>query len=353
MNSLTLSRSCRMINLGAFLHNLRQTPMMKKSKNAKRLDWQPQARLIPVALTLIWSLQVLIADPVRDLIGRNVVTFIFQVTETNSFPIGTGFFVAIPAKADPKVSFAYLVTAKHVLFDTNGHLPSHIAIRMNATATNEAFCNLQVFFTGPEASQVFIHPDKSVDVAVIPLFFDFKRANITGNPVKQLAERESFRHFSIREGDEMFFLGLFTPFIGSKQNIPIYRFGRLAMLSEERIPFGQQDDEDLLLMETQVFGGNSGAPCFFYFDERRAPGDAKVILAGVVKGYFQDWSEVRFVNTKQTPISSEHVGISAVIPAYYILDILQCEGLQASRTLLEQQLSSGRTTNTTSATPAK
>jgi len=112
---------------------------MKKSNNLKRLDWQPHARLIPVALTLMWSLQVLIADPVRDLIGRNVVTFVFQVTETNSFPIGTGFFVAIPTKADPKVNSAYLVTAKHVLFDSNGHLPPHISIRMNAAATNGGF----------------------------------------------------------------------------------------------------------------------------------------------------------------------------------------------------------------------
>jgi hypothetical protein len=296
---------------------------------------------------------VLIADPVRNVVDRNLVTFIFQFTETNSFPIGTGFFVSVPAKADPKVGSVYLVTAKHVLFDSNGHPPPHIAIRMNARDTNQVFYNLQVFCTGPNASPVFTHPDKSIDVAVIPLAFDFKSVNITALPASLLASRESFKHFSIREGDEMFFLGLFTPFIGSKQNIPIYRFGRLSMLSDEKIPFGQNDDEDLLLMETQVFGGNSGAPCFFYFDERRNPNDTKVLLAGVVKGYFRDWSEVRFVDTKQTPIASNHVGISAVVPAYYILDILQCEGLQALRTTMEQSLNSRRTTNTPPTTHAK
>ena len=106
-------------------------------------------------------------------------------------------------------------------------------------------------------------------------------------------------------------------------------------------------------METQVFGGNSGAPCFFYFDERRNPNDTKIFLAGVVKGYFRDWSEVQFVDAKQTPISSSNVGIAAVTPAYYILDILQCEELQKWRDMIEPRNPIGATTNTVPTTHPK
>lgn len=133
---------------------------------------------------MFWSHQVLIADPVRDLVDRKLVTFIFQVTETNSFPIGTGFFVTVPAKADSKVAFVYLVTAKHVLFDTDGHPPAHFTVRLNAMNTNEVFHFLHIFCSGPNASPVFTHPDKSVDVAVIPMEFDFKTVNITYWKVK-------------------------------------------------------------------------------------------------------------------------------------------------------------------------
>ncbi len=45
----------------------------------------------------------------------------------------------------------------------------------------------------------------------------------------------SLKKLGITEGDDMFFVGLFTPFYGSKENLPICRFGHLAMLPDEAI----------------------------------------------------------------------------------------------------------------------
>ena len=80
----------------------------------KRTAKETRIHLMLLAVALLSSLHGLVAAPVVD---RNLVTFIFdEQSQTN--PIGTGFFVGIPTKPDPTKAILYLVTAKHVLFDT-------------------------------------------------------------------------------------------------------------------------------------------------------------------------------------------------------------------------------------------
>ena len=63
----------------------------------------------------------------------------------------------------------------------------------------------------------------------------------------------------------MFFMGLFTPFVGAKANVPAIRFGRLSVLTDEKITAVMEDGPQYYyLMEAQVFGGNSGSPALFY-----------------------------------------------------------------------------------------
>ena len=130
----------------------------------------------------------------------------------------------------------------------------------------------------------------------------------------------------------MFFVGLFVPLYGSNENLPICRFGRLAMLPNEPFNFANEGLANLYLMETEAFGGNSGSPAFFYFPpSRRGPpvvnfpwtGKRSLLLAGVVKGYFYDYSKVLLLNsTAATPVTTQHLGVTAIVPAYYIHDML-------------------------------
>jgi hypothetical protein len=94
------------------------------------------------------------------------------------------------------------------------------------------------------------------------------------------------------------------------------------MLTDEEIPWGNEGPENLYLMETQAFGGNSGSPAFFSFNNARNGGHPSVLLAGVVKGYFRDWSELQLINSSVTPYSSQHMGITAIVPAHYLYEIL-------------------------------
>ena len=95
---------------------------------------------------------------------------------------------------------------------------------------------------------------------------------------------------------------------------------------------------DLYLMESSSYGGNSGSPVFFYLGADRQPGalilgSPVLRLAGVMMGTFQDIQPVRFIEQAPVPISVASMGISAVIPAYKLHEILFGEELTKAREL--------------------
>jgi hypothetical protein len=84
-------------------------------------------------------------------------------------------------------------------------------------------------------------------------------------------------------------------------------------------------------METQVFAGNSGSAAMFYFDERRNPRDTKLLLAGVVKGSFFNYSPVKFVDANPVPVSTQNNGIALVTPAFKLHELLFSDELKRHR----------------------
>ncbi len=72
-------------------------------------------------------------------------------------------------------------------------------------------------------------------------------------------KREDFKKLNIREGTEVFFTGLFVPYSGYERMYPIVRFGRVSLVTEEKIKWKDQL-MDLYLIESGSFGGNSGSP---------------------------------------------------------------------------------------------
>lgn len=275
------------------------------------------------------------ADRVPEGIDQDVIQYICEAQTNGTFrPIGTCFTVGVRAAAPLKGHFRYVVTAKHVVQKPDGSFPTTLVLRANRSEGGSTYLFTPLNETN-SILKIYTHSDPAIDLAVIPILrAEGLRLNFLGDEF--IAAEESIKTLSIRQGDEMFFLGLFTPFPGANENIPIYRFGRLSMLTNEKIPWSPELPQNLYLMETQVFGGNSGAPVFFYFDERRNPGGTKILLAGVVKGFFRDWSEIKVVNTKLTPIAPENNGIAAVVPAHYLKDILYSEELKRFRMNFEK-----------------
>jgi hypothetical protein len=254
----------------------------------------------------------------------------------NPRPWGTGFFLGIKVGDGTHFS-GYLVTAKHVLKDEEGHDLRTVYVRMNSKEGDPQFARLDLIENN--TSKVFTHSDPSVDIAVVPVVPDEKTIDFKILPEEMLTTKESFSELKISEGSDIFFIGLFTSFYGQHRNFPIVRFGRVAMISSEKIPWRDRptspvQEADLYLLETQSYGGNSGSPVFFYLGPDHVPGQiyigpAQIRLAGIMRGTFLNGSPIQFLQspTASIPYSTQNVGIAAVSPSYLLRDILYSEPL--------------------------
>ena len=292
------------------------------------------AILCLVALTFAGSHSALGAMPIpSDL--KKTVCFVFVEKDGKLIPNGTAFFVGIE-KPDKTLQHVYLVTAKHVLQslpDKGTYFP-WFAIRLMRREGGVQQIVIPINLHGVDKT-VFIHTDDSVDLAVIPALpkpelFDFKVI-----PASFLVDKEQFKSLNISEGTDVFFAGMFTPHLGKDKNYPVVRFGRVAMLSDEKIEFRNKQRE-LYLIETFSFGGNSGAPTFLYLGQDRAPGSLvlgppDIKLSGVMSGAFLSGFPIKETQTDTSKISWDNMGIAAVVPCFLLSEILLGEELKTRR----------------------
>ncbi|HYX72829.1 MAG TPA: hypothetical protein VE732_08660, partial [Nitrososphaera sp.] len=187
---------------------------------------------------------------------------------------------------------------------------------------------------------VFFHQDPNVDLAAIPMAPNETRHQAKILPDDFVTTKSEFEKLGIGEGSDVFFTGLFTSHVGASKNYPIVRFGRVALISDEPIDFINFKKEaiktDLLIIEAQSYGGNSGSPVFYYIGSDRNPG-ALVVgppilkLAGVMSGSFTDIVQVKTAQTAVIPVVTPNMGIAAVVPAYKLHELLFSEQLKKQR----------------------
>lgn len=274
------------------------------------------------------------ASPIPSEI-KSVVCFVFIEKDAKLIPNGTAFFVVVKDPTKPDSARGYLVTARHVLYkpQTTEFLDK-IFIRLNKKDGGSEVGTIPIKTQGNDKN-VFLHPDTSVDLALIPFHADQERFDFKYLPEDFITTKEDYTKLKIREGSDVFFTGLFTPFPGSEKNYPVVRFGRVALVADEKIDW-QGTKMTLYLIEAGSYGGNGGAPVFFYLGSDREPGSIVVgnpvlKLAGIMQGTFLDAQEIKVVNTKATPISLSNMGIAAVVPAYKLHELLFSEELKRQR----------------------
>lgn len=266
---------------------------------------------------------------------KRCIAFIFvKDNEGNWAPNGTGFFVGVKNEANPSFSAIYFVTAKHVIFSNGAPLPS-FAIRLNQLTADAQLIELQL-----KPEDVFTHDEADVDIAVVKCLPN-QQFDVLWLPQDLICDRRIIEEQKICEGDEVFFVGLFTSHIGLKRNQPIIRFGRIALMTDEKVAWTIEKGKkakllDLYLLECQSFGGNSGSPVFFSLNPLRGGhlnlgGTPQLYLGGVMTGTFLDGSEIKIIETQKTAVSYQSVGIAAVTPAYKLHEILFSERLIQER----------------------
>src|SRR6185295_15754348 len=130
---------------------------------------------------------------------------------------------------------------------------------------------------------------------------DQARFDVKFLPFKYLAGVDDVHKLGITEGTEVFFTGLFLQNLTDSKNVPIVRFGRVALAPGEPVLWAGVP-RDLVLIESMSFGGNSGSPVFFYLGADRVPGSLyvgppEIKLAGVMMGAFQDLKPITLLQT--------------------------------------------------------
>jgi hypothetical protein len=265
---------------------------------------------------------------------KQCVVFIFGKLADGRTSAGTGFLVGVGDTAHAGQFYVYLVTARHVLqpiqdeksvlkavHHEKNYLPE-ILVRINRRDGGVELSRVPIVTTGDQRT-VYLPRDETIDLAVVPLVLDSKIYEYKVLPDELIVTRQAFRNLGISEGSDVFFTGLFAPYIGERRNNPIMRFGKVALLTAEPVPWGDSKI-DLYLMETASFGGNSGSPVFFYLGADRTPnqltlGPPALYLAGVMKGTF---NEEHPIETGGPPKSVESMGIAGVVPAYQLHELL-------------------------------
>lgn len=258
---------------------------------------------------------------------KKSVSFIFIPDGKDKLkPNGTGFFIGVKKEENKNIFNVYFVTAKHVLQDNQGNYLTDIVLRLNKKDDTSQLIKISL-----KDVKIFEHEDKGVDIALFNCLPDQNTFDFKFIPDNLIANNDVVTKNEIAEGEEVFFAGLFTSHIGQKRNQPIIRFGKVALMSDEKIEWKEQNKpakfKDLYLLECQSFDGNSGSPVFFQLNPLRKPGQLslggpQIFLAGVMSGSFLHGNQIQITDTVANLISLQNIGIAAVTPAHKLFEIL-------------------------------
>jgi hypothetical protein len=274
------------------------------------------------------------AAPIPTDIKKVVVFIYYPDNPTNASPDGTGFFVGVPDVNSTNRTFIYMVTARHVLRpSTNFWLPA-VFLRLNRKDGSSEQVLLPLITSG-QYKNVFTHDDPTVDIAVVPCVPSQDIYDYLYLPANIATSEKDFKDLNIHEGSDVFFTGMFSHHLGDKQNTPITRFGKVALMTDDKIDwvFGKTD---LYLIEANSFPGNSGSPVFFQIGADRGTGSLFVgepilKLAGIMSGCYNDIQPIQTVSVSTNQFVTPNLGIAGVVPSYKLQEILSSKELKQQR----------------------
>jgi hypothetical protein len=221
---------------------------------------------------------------------------------------GTGFLVSVPSQSDPNKGHIYLVTAKHVAVKLEG---KNFAARINTKDGHSARV------IGEEIRWWYHPTDPLVDVAIIP-WIRIPKADYKLIPIKMFLSDDTIQSANIGSGDEVFMTGLFAHLSGSERNLPIVRFGNIAMIPDEPVPTSIGMIEAYLI-EARSIGGLSGSPVFVH---KITQGRGKLYLMGLMHGHWDIPPTNKNDIKDSDSFGSINMGIAIVVPAKKILEVI-------------------------------
>jgi hypothetical protein len=229
-------------------------------------------------------------------------------------PLGSGFIVGIEMEgsAESWRGWKFLITAEHVVSGKD-----KVIVRLNKKSGDSFTCYDLNLVRAGSAHNVFTTGKSEVDLVAINIP-DIPETNPVIFNYDLIMGKATMEELEIQEGTEVFTVGYLYGYAGNKQNFPVTKFGRVALLTEEiwyRSPRNQM--EQAYIIEMQNVPGLSGAPVMLLSPQFRvAPGNqfqfrnTPPFILGLIKGALK------------SPMGGSQ-GVAAVEPAEHLRQLLK------------------------------
>jgi hypothetical protein len=236
-------------------------------------------------------------------------------------PLGSGFIVGLarkevkPENNEKLMIYKFLVTAQHVISNRDS-----VIVRLNRTDIAEFACFPIKLVRNGKNRNVFTlpkHPEVDLIAVSIP---DFPNTNPVIFDYSLILDDELMRKWDITVGTDVFTVGYLYGYSGEKQNFPVTKFGKVALLTDEawyKSPQPRNFEEKAYLVEMQNVPGLSGAPIILQSPQYRIDQDDKFqyrkmppAIIGVIKGALA------------SPAGGSQ-GVAAIEPGSHLKEILK------------------------------
>jgi len=248
---------------------------------------------------------------------KSTVGFIYADYGDHYQPLGTGFFAWV---REDERRFIYLITCKHVVAEEIDE-KTPLYVRLNRPD------EIDVGFT-PLKNEWDYHSDNAVDLAVT-LFERNPDVPCESEPVDiEYVFMPDNPLLYIFEGFDVAFVGLLTSIPGKHRNTPVYRYGHIAMMLDQKLK-GAYGDAVYMLIECVAYKGNSGSPLWIAYPTptKEQPDNFTIFIVGVMtETYLKE--EIDSVGYGRT---AYHSGLSKAIPINFARDILLGDKLMDDR----------------------
>jgi hypothetical protein len=224
---------------------------------------------------------------------------------------GTGFLIAVPR--DPDTAGAtYIATNSHVAEEGS-------AVRLTTTAGGTEVVALNLCDWN--------HHPAGDDVAIIALPPATSGWHVKRLPTTYFLTRKEVMDYNVGPGDNVYFMGRFIPHEGKHRNLPVVRFGTIAMMPGEPVyQTKRKRYQESFVVEGRSLSGLSGSPVMLHippFSNRFTKGihapDAAGLKPETTTGLLGlDWGSLLLGDEART-----NSGMMGVVPVWKLWDLIR------------------------------
>jgi hypothetical protein len=251
---------------------------------------------------------------------------------------GTGFLVSM--RSETGRAFTYVVTNRHVVEDGARFIRINYRDR---TKGHDVIEGEWVYHEIPNKPK-----EKGDDLAACEFFQSIAEYGFIPVQHREFVTRQLMEDWNIGIGEELFMVGRFLNHEGKTRNLPVLRFGSIAMMNDEPIEV-EGHGQEAFLAEIRTVPGYSGSPVFVHVPKNRLDDPAVAARANENE---RKWALSRggiekFLGVEYSRLNGERVtvkllnniehtvylptGMSAVIPAWKVDELLNQRKFQMQR----------------------